>query len=353
MERLDERRWRAVRDRDTSADGSFVFAVESTGVVCRPGCPARTPLRENVRFFDRLGDALADGYRPCQRCRPEGPSVADQHREIVATACRSIAAAEVSPTVDALAGEAGMSPAHFHRIFRKFTGVTPKQYAVAVRANRLRDTLGGSQSVTRAMYDAGFGSSGSFYATATADLGMSPGAFRDLGAGETIAFAVAPSAIGLVLVAATSRGICMISLGDSAEALEAECRDRFRKATVIEGDARFEAVVRSVVASIDEPGAGPASLPLDVQGTAFQHRVWSALGRIPVGSVMSYGEVARAIGAPGAARAVARACASNEIAIGIPCHRVVRADGEPGGYRWGIERKRALLERERDAVRGD
>lgn len=350
---VDDRRWSAVRDRDTSTDGTFYFAVESTGVVCRPGCPARTPLRQNVRFFDRLADALSEGYRSCRRCRPDQPSLGEQHRAIVAAACRTIEAAEAAPPLDALAGTAGMSPAHFHRIFKAITGVTPKQYAIAVRGKRLRHALAGSQSVTRALYDAGFGSSGSFYATATDDLGMPPGAYRDLGAGETIRFAIAQSSVGLVLVAATDRGICMISLGDSSDELEADCRQHFRNASVIEGDDRFEAVIRAVVASVDEPGSAPLPLPLDVRGTAFQHKVWSALRRIPLGSTMSYGDVARAIGSPGAARAVARACATNSIAVAIPCHRVVRADGDAGGYRWGIERKRALLKREHDALVGN
>jgi AraC family transcriptional regulator, regulatory protein of adaptative response / methylated-DNA-[protein]-cysteine methyltransferase len=349
----DDRRWSAVRDRDTSADGAFYFAVESTGVVCRPGCPARTPLRENVRFFDRLADALSAGYRPCRRCRPDQPSVAERHRSAVSAACREIQNAELAPALDDLAGRAGLSPAHFHRIFKRIVGVTPKQYAIAVRDNRLRHTLAGSQSVTRAMYDAGFGSSGTFYSSATGSLGMSPGTYRDLGAGITITFAIAHASIGMVLVAATDRGICMISLGDSPDELEAACRSHFRKATVVEGDDRFEAVVRAVVETIDRLGPEPFPLPLDVQGTAFQHNVWSALRRIPAGSTMTYREVAETIGSPKAARAVARACATNDVAVAIPCHRVVRADGDEGGYRWGIERKRALLERERDALTGD
>ncbi len=346
----NDHRWERVRVRDKSADGTFYFAVQTTGVVCRPGCPARTPLRKNVRFFDTLAAALREGFRPCRRCRPDRESTEDRHRRLIARACRQIESPEANPSLAELAQAAGMSPAHFHRLFKRLVGLTPKQYATGVRNRRLRHALDDAGTVTRAMYEAGFGSSASFYANAEEILGMSPGAYRSLGAGESVTYAVSSSSVGLVLVATTQRGICMVAFGDSAEELVRACHERFRLGTVEPGGEEFSAVVEAVIEHIDHPGRQPLELPLDIRGTAFQHRVWHALRQIPPAETRTYSEIARDLGTPDAARAVAGACASNELAVVVPCHRVVRADGKLGGYRWGLERKQALLDRERESA---
>jgi AraC family transcriptional regulator of adaptative response/methylated-DNA-[protein]-cysteine methyltransferase len=341
----DDERWEAVRRRDRDADGAFYYSVLTTGVYCRPICAARLPRRENVGFHATCAEAERAGFRPCKRCRPNEAALAERQASAVAKACRSIEQAEEVPSLDTLAEAAGMSRFHFHRVFKAHTGVTPKAYADAHRAERVREELTQSDTVTAAIYGAGFNSNGRFYATSSDLLGMTPTEFRSGGNGAAIRFAVGECSLGSILVAATEKGVCAIQLGDDPEALVRGLQDRFPKARLIGGDATFEQLVARVVALVEAPGNG-LDLPLDVRGTAFQRLVWQALRDIPPGSTASYGEIAQRIGRPKAVRAVAQACASNDIAVAIPCHRVVRRDGGLSGYRWGIERKRALLERE-------
>lgn len=341
----DEDRWAAVVRRDQSADGAFLYSVATTGVYCRPGCAARRARRENVRFHATSAEAEQAGFRPCKRCQPNQPGRAERHAEAVAAACRLIENADETPDLDALALGARLSRFHFHRIFKAATGVTPKAYAAAHRAQRVRKALPESATVTEAIYDAGFNSSGRFYAAAPQMLGMTPTEFRAGGTGATIHFAIGDCWLGAVLVAATGKGVCAILLGDDPDSLLRELQDRFRNAELIGGDRDFEHLVAQVVGFIEAPARG-LNLPLDVQGTAFQQRVWQALRDIPAGATASYTAVATRIGSPQAVRAVGSACAANPIAVAIPCHRVVRTDGALAGYRWGIERKRALLKRE-------
>jgi AraC family transcriptional regulator of adaptative response/methylated-DNA-[protein]-cysteine methyltransferase len=341
----DEERWAAVIARDAGADGSFFYSVETTGVYCKPSCPSRRARRENVRFHESLGHAEAAGFRPCKRCRPDQPALADRHAATIAAACRLIESAEEMPDLDELAASAGMSRFHFHRIFKSVTGVTPKAYAGAHRARRVRDALGRGEKVTQAIYQAGFNSSGRFYAGSSAMLGMPARAYRAGGDGATIRFAIGECALGSILVAATTEGVCAILLGDDPDQLARNLQDQFPGAELIAGDPDFDRLVSTVVGFVEAPSHG-LGLPLDVRGTAFQHRVWQALREVPAGSTATYAEIARKIGAPRAVRAVAQACASNSIAVAIPCHRVVRQDGALSGYRWGVERKRALLARE-------
>lgn len=340
-----DRRWAAVLARDKSFDGTFVLGVVSTGIYCRPSCPARKPLRKNVRFYATCAEAEAAGFRPCKRCTPKA-APQDANAAKVVDACRQIEAAETSPTLEELAQGAGMSPYHFHRVFKAVTGVTPKAYAVAQRNKRVREVLKGDKSVTEAIYASGFNSSGRFYAAAAQSLGMKPSQFRAGGANTDIRYAAAACSLGLVMVAASPKGVCSIMLGDDEDALIRELRDRFPKARLRVGDRQFAALVAKVVDYIEAPH-GRLDLPLDVRGTAFQHRVWMALRAIPVGKTASYAEIAQRIGQPDAVRAVAGACAANKIAVVIPCHRAVRSDGTLSGYRWGTARKRALLEREK------
>ncbi|KAA0592637.1 AraC family transcriptional regulator of adaptative response/methylated-DNA-[protein]-cysteine methyltransferase [Azospirillum lipoferum] len=343
---LETDRWAALRRRDPAADGRFVYAVRSTGVYCRPSCAARAARPENVVFYATNAEAEQAGFRPCKRCRPDEPSQTDRRAEAVASACRLIEAAEEAPQLEELAATAGMSPHHFHRIFKQVTGVTPRAYVQAHRAARVADALKQAGSVTEAIYEAGYGSSGRFYETAAARLGMTPTSYRKGGMGETIRFAVGVCSLGSILVATTDRGVCAILLGDDPDMLLRDLQDRFPKADLIGGDSGFEAIVAQVVGLVEAPGTGLA-LPLDIGGTAFQQRVWQALRAIPAGRTASYAEIANAIGEPAAVRAVARACGANPLAVAIPCHRVLRSDGGLSGYRWGVERKRDLLDRER------
>ena len=341
----DAERWAAVQRRDGDADGAFYYSVRTTGVYCRPSCAARAARRENVRFHASCEEAEAAGFRPCKRCRPNEAALAVRRAAAVAKACRLIETAEEMPNLDALAGSAGMSRFHFHRVFRTITGVTPKAYAAAHRARRVREALPQSSTVTEAIYGAGFNSSGRFYAKSEQVLGMTPTRFRSGGSGAAIRFAVGECSLGSILVAATDKGVCAILLGDKPDALVRELEDRFPRATLIGGDEDFEQWVAKVVGFVEAPALG-LDLPLDVRGTAFQQRVWQALRKIPAGATVTYSEIAQRIGAPKAVRAVGQACASNAIAVAIPCHRVVRNDGSLSGYRWGVERKRALLDRE-------
>ncbi|HET8728694.1 MAG TPA: bifunctional DNA-binding transcriptional regulator/O6-methylguanine-DNA methyltransferase Ada [Alphaproteobacteria bacterium] len=342
-------RWKAVVDRDPAFDGKFVYAVRTTGIYCRPTCPSRLAKPQNVALHDTCEDAEKAGFRACQRCRPNEAPLAEQHAAMIAEICREIEAADELPTLDALAKAAGMSSFYFHRVFKSVTGLTPKAYGVAQRAARVRGRLtDGRRSVTEAIYDAGFNSNSRFYERSNEMLGMTPTAFRTGGTDADIKFAIGECSLGSILVARSEKGVCAILLGDDPEALMRDLEDRFPKANLIGGDAEFEQLVAKVVGFVEAPGLG-FDLPLDVRGTAFQQRVWQALRDIPAGATASYAEIARRIGAPKSLRAVAQACAANSIAVAIPCHRVVRTDGALSGYRWGVERKRALLEKEAQA----
>jgi AraC family transcriptional regulator of adaptative response/methylated-DNA-[protein]-cysteine methyltransferase len=341
-------RWDAVQRRDAQADGVFWYSVSSTGVYCRPSCGARPALRRNVRFHDSCLDAEQAGFRACLRCKPDQPPLAERHAAAVAQACRLIDAAEEALDLDSLAQACGMSRFHFHRIFKARTGITPKAYAAAQRAQRLQQGLAQAPSVTEALYAAGFNSSGRFYAAADGMLGMTPKTFRAGGSGATIRFAIGACSLGAILVAATDKGICAILMGDDPDVLVRDLQDRFPQAELRGAEADFEATVAKVVGFVESPGIG-LDLPLDVRGTAFQQRVWQALRAIPAGSTVSYAELAERVGLPAGARAIAGACAANPVAVAIPCHRVVRQDGSISGYRWGVERKAALLKRESGA----
>jgi len=341
----DGDRWTALQCRDARADGVFYYSVRSTGVYCRPSCAARLARRDNVRFHASCADAESAGFRACKRCRPNEAPLAQRQSDAVARACRLIEAALAPPTLDELARAVGMSRFHFHRLFKQFTGVTPKAYADAQRSRRVRSELPRRATVTDAMYEAGFSGSGRFYEGAHRTLGMAPARFRAGGEGTTIRFAVGECSLGSILVAATELGVSEITLGDDPQALVDALQKRFANAQLNGGDAAFERWVATVVGFVEAPRLG-LELPLDVRGTAFQQRVWSALSEIPAGSTASYADIAQRIGLPRAARAVAQACAANTLAVAIPCHRIVRKDGGLSGYRWGVERKRALLERE-------
>jgi AraC family transcriptional regulator of adaptative response/methylated-DNA-[protein]-cysteine methyltransferase len=337
--------WEALLARDRRAEGRFVYAVRTTGVYCRPGCASRLPRRENVSFHPSGAAAAAAGFRPCLRCRPDEPDAGSGRREAVARACRLIDEAETLPTLAALAQAAGLSAFHFHRVFREVTGVTPNAYARARRAARVSESLQSAGSVTEAIYEAGYNAPSRFYAEAEDRLGMAPGAYRRGGAGWRIRYGVETCSLGSILVATTERGICAILLGDDPALVAADFRARFPAAELLDGDAAFREWMTRAIALVEAPGTRH-DLPLDIAGTAFQQRVWEALRAIPAGTTATYTDVARAIGAPSASRAVALACGANPVAVAVPCHRVVRADGSLSGYRWGIARKRTLLDRE-------
>jgi AraC family transcriptional regulator of adaptative response/methylated-DNA-[protein]-cysteine methyltransferase len=342
----DLARDRALRRRDPRAEGQFYYAVITTGVYCRPTCAARPPRPENVRFHRTPEEAERAGFRPCKRCRPRDPSQAERHARIVADARRQLEESETPPALEALARGAGLSTFYLHRLFRRHTGLTPREYAAAHRLHRAKDELRRGASVTAALHEAGYSSSGRFYEEATGALGMPPAQVRRGGAGETIHALCRPSSLGLTLVATTARGVCAIAFGEAEGPLLADLRRRFPRAAVLAGGD--PALVERVVAMIDG-GEVAADLPLDLVGTAFQRRVWRALREVPRGGTVSYGELAARIGAPRAVRAVGMACGANPVAVAVPCHRVVRGDGSIGGYRWGLARKKTLLARERAA----
>lgn len=346
--RRDEAFWNAVVARDRTFDGRIVYSVSTTGVYCRPSCGARRPKRENVAFHGSAAAAEAAGFRACKRCKPKGSSPADAQARLVTEACRAIEDAEQAPSLRSLAGGVGMSPFHFQRLFKSVMGVTPKAYALAYRQRQVRESLRNGHSVTEAAFDAGYTSCSRFYDGAAQVLGMSPAAYRKGGEMETIRFGLSRCALGRVLVAKSRTGVCAILLGENDRDLERDLRARFPKAAFNGRDRQFEKTLTQVVALLDDPAA-PFDVPLDIRGTAFQHRVWQALCKVPAGATVSYAELARRIGKPLAVRAVAGACAANPIAVAVPCHRVVRADGDLSGYRWGVERKRALLAREKNA----
>jgi len=341
-------RWAAVVARSTAADGTFFYSVRTTGVFCRPSCPARLARPENVRFHPTRQDAENAGFRPCKRCKPDQPSLTEQHAAMVTEACRLIESLQSAPTLEVLANHAGVSGFHLHRVFKAITGVTPREYAAAHRGERVRQELGRAGSVTAAIYESGYNSNGRFYGESQQVLGMTPTIYRAGGATADIRFAIGECSLGSILVARSELGVCAILLGDDPDTLARDLQDRFPRATLIGGDEEFEQLVAQVVGFVEAPGLG-LDLPLDVRGTAFQQRVWQALREIPAGATASYAEIAARIGSPKAVRAVAQACAANALAVAIPCHRVVRNDGGLSGYRWGVERKRALLEREAHA----
>jgi AraC family transcriptional regulator, regulatory protein of adaptative response / methylated-DNA-[protein]-cysteine methyltransferase len=341
-------RWRAVADRDPKADGKFFYSVETTGVYCRPSCGARPARPENVRYHVTCEDAENAGFRACKRCKPNMLGLAAENPAKIAKACRLIEKSEKAPPLKQLAKQAGMSPFHFHRIFKSLTGLTPVAYARAHRNQRVRASLERSNSVTDAIYDAGFNSSGRFYASTNQVLGMTPAKFREGGADTDIFFAIGKASLGSILVAQSKKGVCSILIGDDPEALIRDLQDQFPKANLIGDEAGYQDLIAKVIGLIEKPEIG-LDLPLDIRGTAFQQRVWKALQQIPPGSTATYTEIARKIGMPKAVRAVAQACGANSLAIAIPCHRVIRNDGSLSGYRWGVDRKRALLEREAHA----
>jgi AraC family transcriptional regulator of adaptative response/methylated-DNA-[protein]-cysteine methyltransferase len=337
--RLDpDAAWRAVLARDRNADGRFVTGVLTTGIYCRPSCAARHPKRENVRFFPNGAQAAAAGLRPCLRCKPD-----EQTREAaaLAKALRIIDSAETPPSLDALAGAAGYSPFHFHRIFKRATGLTPAAYARGKRARSMTMTLETNGRVTDAIYDAGYSGPARFYADARDRLGMTPTRWRGGGKGETIGWATAETSLGTMLVAATERGICRLSFDEG----EADLRRRFPHAEIVPGGEAMAGLLARTVAAVEAPER-PHDLPLDVRGTAFQEAVWRELARIPPGESLSYAALAARAGRPGAVRAAGTACGANRVAVLIPCHRARRGDGSPGGYAYGLERKAKLLERE-------
>lgn len=339
-------RWAAIVARDPSADRHFVYAVKTTGIYGRPSSLARLPRPENVEFFDSPEAAEAAGYRPSRRAAADRSALSAQHAALVAEACRCIEEADSPHALGDLAARMGMSPFHFHRIFKQATGLTPRAFSEAHRAQRLREQLRRPQTtVTEALHEVGFGSSSRFYEASRKVLGMQPREFQSGGVNHTIRFAVGECSLGAILVAQSERGVCAIALGEDPERLVHELQDQFPKATLLGADTDFEQAVAQVIGFVEDPSQG-LDLPLDVRGTAFQERVWQALRAIPPGVTLSYSELARRIGQPKAIRAVASACASNRIAVAVPCHRVVRNDGDLAGYRWGVERKRALLSRE-------
>jgi len=343
----EDERWQALVKRDPRACDEFVYGVLTTGVYCRPACASRLPNRENVRFFETSMEAEQAGFRPCKRCNPDARDQEQPHTRAVLKACKRMDEDEPLPSLKELAGDAGLSPFHFQRVFKKIVGITPKQYAMERRAGRLREHLRKDSTITGAMYNAGFASSSRFYEKAAATLGMKPSVYKNGAQDVRIQFAIVHCFLGFVLVAATAQGICAIDFGDTAEALKENLRRRFPKAVFQNPDPQFAAMIGQVLAFLEEPHPGRLDLPLDVQGTAFQRRVWLALQEIPPGDTTSYADIASRIGKPKAARAAAQACAANTVAVAIPCHRVVGGKGQLGGYRWGVERKRALIQRER------
>jgi AraC family transcriptional regulator, regulatory protein of adaptative response / methylated-DNA-[protein]-cysteine methyltransferase len=338
-------RWLAVVKREKTADGTFYYSVKTTGVYCRPSCASRLARPENVLFHQTPEDAERAGFRACKRCKPKGASLIKENAAKISKVCRLIDGSEESLSLDQLAKYAGMSVFHLHRTFKAITGLTPSGYAAAHRSNRVRRTLNKTRSVTDAIYAAGFNSSSRFYESSNEVLGMTPTTFRDGGANTAIHFAIGECSLGSILVAKSERGVCAVLIGDDPLQLMRDLQDQFPKANLIGGESGYEDMVAKVVGLIEKPGVG-LDLPLDIRGTAFQQRVWKALQQIPVGSTASYADIAKSIGMPKAVRAVAHACGANSLAVAIPCHRVIRNDGALSGYRWGVERKQALLDRE-------
>lgn len=346
-------RWLQVQKRDLAADGKFYYSVSTTGVYCKPSCAARAARPEHVQFHETCEDAEHAGFRACKRCKPGQPDLTETHARIIADSCRLIEAAETSMTLDDLANQAGLSSYYFHRLFKSVTGLTPKDYAAAHRAKKVRHELNKNTSVTDAIFEAGYNSNSRFYEKSTQVLGMTPSNYKCGGSNTVLRFAIGECSLGAILVASSEHGVSAIFLGQDPEVLIKDLQDAFPKAQLIGADKGYETLIASVVGLIEAPLSNQDAiehLPLDIRGTAFQQRVWQALQQIPVGKTVSYSELAAIIGLPKAVRAVASACAANTLAVAIPCHRVVRTDGSLSGYRWGIERKKALLDLEGKAV---
>jgi AraC family transcriptional regulator of adaptative response/methylated-DNA-[protein]-cysteine methyltransferase len=342
---VNDPRWDAIVARKADADGTFYYSVKTTGVYCRPSCAARLARPEHISFHTTCADAEKAGFRPCKRCKPDQLSQVEKYAALVTVACRIIEESENVLSLEELAIRVGVSTYHFHRIFKQVTGLTPREYAIAHREKRVRSQLDSMSTVTEAIFDAGYNSNSRFYEKSNRVLGMTPTSYRAGGVNADIRFAIGECSLGAILVAQSDRGICAILMGDDANVLAQDLQDRFPRANLIGGDTNFEEIISKVVGFVEAPRFG-LDLPLDVRGTAFQQRVWQALQKVPVGQTVSYTEIAQRIGAPSAARAVAKACAANALAVAIPCHRVVRSDGSLSGYRWSVERKRALLELE-------
>lgn len=341
----EEKRWKAVQARDASADTRFIYGVITTGVYCYPSCPSRTALRENMRYYESREAAVADGLRPCKRCLSDGPPLVERQRRLVEQACRMIAAATEVVKVDTLASELAVSRFHLQKMFRQFLGVSPKQYIKSVRSQNVHRSLESQSTVTDALLAAGYDSSSAYYADGAQRIGMSAKTYRKRGEGLEIRYAFGSTRFGRIIVAATEQGVCSVLFGDNSEALLADLRERFSRASLHEDSQYMQMLVDEVSAGIENPALADG-LPLDIQGTAFQEKVWAALRRIEPGTTASYAQIAASIGKPTAARAVASACASNPIAVLVPCHRVVGARGDLSGYRWGRERKQQLLDHE-------
>ena len=339
-------RWQAVCARDRAFDGRFFFAVRSTGIYCRPSCPARRPSAANVVFYASGHEAEAAGFRACRKCHPHRPEQWTLKSDVVAEICRTLDASGTIPKLDELARKSGFSPYHFHRLFKAATGVTPRQYALERRAQRVRDGLAAGASVTSTIHSNGYSSASRFYESTDNMLGMTPTVYKAGGANMDIRYAIGDSSLGKILVATTERGVCAIFLDNDADELASELRRRFPKAAIAPAGKEFGETVAKVVAFAENPKRA-IDLPLDLQGTAFQQRVWKALRDIPPGKTATYGQIAQRIGAPDAVRAVGTACGANHVSLAVPCHRVIGKDGKLTGYRWGVERKRTLLERER------
>ncbi len=347
--RTDDKRWKAVVDNNSSADGTFYYAVKTTGVYCRPSCTSRLPNRTNIEYFEKCVDAEKAGYRACKRCKLKANSKRQGIEEKVVLACRIIENGETHLKLDELATRVNLSPYHFHRLFKKIVGVTPKQYASRHQSQRFQQNLKSSPSITDAIYSAGFSSSGSAYDRNQDQLAMKPKDYRSGAVGITISYGLAHCYLGWVIVVATDRGICAIEFGDDPDILPDQVQSRFPKAQLIKADIGFDSLIKEVVDFIKAP-EDTFQLPLDIQGTAFQQRVWNVLRQIKPGKTLSYSDIASRIGNPSAVRAVASACGSNKIAVIIPCHRVIAKDGKVSGYRWGTERKKMLLESEKENV---
>ncbi len=351
LEKLNGQRWRIIKQRTSMTCDDFYYGVRTTGVFCRPGCASRLPKRKNVVFFDTIDSAMFAGFRPCKRCHPESGKNKENKNPLLVAACRRLEQSEKVPKLDELAAQAGLSPRYFHRLFKEALGVTPRQYADALRASRFREQLANSRTVTDAIHETGFGSGSRAHQCANDHLGMKPSEYRKGALKMNIDYAMVETSMGWMLVAASDRGVCLVELADNREQLQQRLRSHFGNANLGEGNGDFLKLVESVVEKIEIPGKS-IDFPMDIQGTAFQQRIWQQLAKIPAGHTATYTEIATKIGQPLAVRAVANACAANKLAVLIPCHRVIRADGSLGGYRWGLERKSSLLAKESLAVEG-
>ena len=336
----------AVLERNFQFDEKFVYAVRTTSIYCRPSCPSKAANPDNMIIFGSGFAAERSGYRPCKRCKPDQLVNFDKNYFAVEKVCRLIESADEFPNLVEMAKISGLSQFYFHKVFKQYTGITPKAYVSFCRSNRMRQRLNNCNSVTEAIYDSGYNASSRFYEESSCRIGMKPNQFRNKGAGTKMRFAVGQCSLGAILVASTEKGICAIELGDDPNGLINHFQERFKNAEIVGADVEFEKIIAHVIGLVENPRQ-KFSLPLDIQGTIFQQKVWNILQKIPVGKTKTYSEVAKTLGNPSAVRAVGSACARNKIAVVIPCHRVIKNDGSLAGYRWGVERKLSLLTRER------